>query len=62
MDQLTFGTARFLTFSTGALFSCLFELKEATSKAYGHGMGSVICLELIDDIPDMEIDCRFRNS
>jgi hypothetical protein len=44
------------------LFSCLFELQEATSKADGHGVGSVICLELFDDVPDMEIDRRFGNS
>jgi hypothetical protein len=44
------------------LFSRLFELEEAASKADGHGVGSVICLELFDNVPDMEIDRRFANS
>ena len=48
--------------SIGALFCCLFEFQEATSKADGHGVGPVICLELFDDVPDMEIDRRFGNS
>jgi hypothetical protein len=47
--------------SIGALFCCLFEFQEATSKANGHGVGPVICLELFDDVPDMEIDRRFGN-
>jgi hypothetical protein len=51
-----------LKFSTVALFCYLFEFQEATSKAYGHGVRPVICLELVDDVPDMEIDRRFRNS
>ena len=48
--------------SIGALFSLLFELQEATSKADGHGVGPIICLELFDDVPDMEIDRRYTNS
>ena len=42
--------------------SYLFELQEATSKADGHGVGPVICLELFDDIPDMKIDRRFGDT
>ena len=49
-------------FSIEALFSCLFELQETTSKADGHGVSPVICLELVDDVPDMEINRRFANS
>jgi hypothetical protein len=48
--------------SIGALFSCLFELQEATSKADRYGVGPIICLELVDDVPDMETDRRFANS
>jgi hypothetical protein len=44
------------------LFRYLFELQEATLKADGYGVGPIICLELFDDVPDMEIDCRFGNS
>ena len=60
-NRLTFRTAGGLKLSIGALFCCLFEFQEATSKANGHGVGSVICLELFDDVPDMEIDRRFGN-
>ena len=49
-------------FSIGAVFLCLFELQEATSKADGHSVGPVICLELVDDVPDMETNRRFGNS
>jgi hypothetical protein len=45
-----------------AVFCCLFELQEATSKADGHRVSPVICLELVDDVPDMEIDRRFGTS
>ena len=61
-NSLTFRTAGGLKSSIGALFCCLFEFQEATSKADGHGVGPVICLELFDDVPDMEIDRRFGNS
>jgi hypothetical protein len=37
-------------------------MQEATSKANGHGVSPIICLELFNDIPNMEIDRRFANS
>jgi hypothetical protein len=42
--------------------SYLFELQYATLKANGHGVSSIIGLELSDDVPYMEIDRRFGNS
>jgi hypothetical protein len=36
------------------------RVQEATSKADGYGVGPVICLELVDDVPDMQIDRSFQ--